>query len=215
MKLSSRSSSILLFVLLCVCAAPAFAAGQKFAIDPYHTQVHFSWNHMGFSNPGASIEVSKGMLVWNDKEPGKSSVRVSMPVASIDTQVPALNGIFQTKFFESEKYPTASFESTQVQRVGVSDHYVVKGKLTLHGVTRPVTLEVTLNKVGESPMLKAPAIGFDATTTIKRSAFGLGQYVPLVSDQVQIRITAEGVDPEALAREVKEIKKEGAAVNSK
>lgn len=215
MKLSRLSSLALLFVLLAVSTVPAFAAGQKFALDPYHTQIHFSWNHSGFSNPGATIHVGKGMLVWNDEDPTKSSVSVSMPVASIDTQVPALDGIFRERFFEAEKYPTATFKSTSVQRVGVSDHYVVEGQLTLHGVTRPVTLDVTLNKVGEAPMLNAPAIGFDATTTIQRSAFGLGQYVPMVSDQIQIRITAEGVDPEALAKEVEAVKKEAAEINAK
>lgn len=215
MKLSRLSSLTLLFVLLTVATVPTLAAEQKFALDPYHTQVHFSWNHSGFSNPGATIRVSKGMLIWNDEDPSQSSVSVTMPVASIDTQVPALNGIFQQKFFEAEKYPMVTFKSTSVQRVGMSDHYVVEGQLTVHGVTRPVTLGATLNKIGEAPMLKAPAIGFDATTTIKRSAFGLGQYVPLVSDQVLIHITAEGVDPEALAKEVEAVKKEGAEVNKK
>ena len=215
MKLSRFASLALLFALLVASTVPAFAAEQKFALDPYHTQVRFSWNHSGFSNPGATIHVGKGMLVWNDKDPSQSSVSVTMPVASIDTLVPALNGIFQEKFFEAEKYPTVTFKSTRVQQVGVSDHYVVEGQLTVHGVTRPVTLDATLNKVGEAPMLKAPAIGFDATTIIKRSAFGLGQYVPLVSDQVRIRITVEGVAPEALAKEVEAVKKEGAEVDKK
>src|SRR5690625_4434486 len=145
MKLSRFASLALLFALLVASTVPAFAAEQKFALDPYHTQVRFSWNHSGFSNPGATIHVGKGMLVWNDKDPSQSSVSVTMPVASIDTLVPALNGIFQEKFFEAEKYPTVTFKSTRVQQVGVSDHYVVEGQLSLHGVARPGSLDATLN----------------------------------------------------------------------
>lgn len=82
MKLSRLSSLTLLFVLLTVATVPTLAAEQKFALDPYHTQVHFSWNHSGFSNPGATIRVSKGMLIWNDEDPSQSSVSVTMPVAT-------------------------------------------------------------------------------------------------------------------------------------
>lgn len=206
MKLMPKTISLLLLAsLLAIITVPSFAAGQKFAIDPYHTQVYFTWNHTGFSNPGAVVNVSKGTLVWNAKDPDKSSVKVTIPVASIDTQVPALDALFQSKFFEVKKYPAITFKSTSVQRIGLSDHYRVKGKLTLHGVTKPVTLDTTLNKIGQLPMLKAPAIGFDATTTIKRSAFGLGKYVPLVGDQVTIHITLEAVAPEALEKEKKKI----------
>lgn len=196
MKLFNRLLLLpLLVVLLGVLTVPAFAAGKKFALDPFHTQVYVTWNHVGFSNPGATIKISKGTLIWNSKDPDKSSVRVTIPVASIDTRVPALNAIFRTKFFQTDKYPTATFKSTSVHRIGVSDHYRVKGQLTLHGITKPVTLHATLNKVGEYPMLKAAAIGFDATTTIKRSAFGVGEYAPLVSDLVRIHITPRPSSP--------------------
>jgi len=70
--------------------------------------------------------------------------------------------------------------------------FKVTGDLTVHGVTKPVVLDAKLNKSGEHPMLKVPAIGFDATATIKRSDFGVGAYVPNVSDEIKIRITTEG-----------------------
>lgn len=194
-------------LLLGVVALPTFAAGKTFALDPYHTQVYFTWNHLGFSSPGATAIIDKGTLIWDGKNPSQSSVTVTLPVAGIDTRVPALNTVFQSKFFEARKYPTMTFKSTSVQQIGVSDHYRVKGQLTLHGITKPVTLDATLNKVGEMPMLKAPGIGFDATATIKRSEFGLGQYTPLVSDLVRIHITAAGVAPDALAKEKQEMKK--------
>lgn len=214
MKRVSKSLSLLLLTLLLgAITLPAFAAGQKYAIDPYHTQVYFTWDHVGFSNPGAVVNASKGTLTWNAKHPEKSSVSVTIPVADIDTQVPALDAIFREKFFEAKKYPTATFKSTNVQQIGKSNHYQVKGKLTLHGVTQPVTLDATLNKTGKLAMLKSPAIGFDATTTIKRSAFGLGQYVPMVGDKVKIRITLQAVSPDALQKEKKQIQAEMQAIS--
>jgi len=214
MKRVSRTLSLLLLtMLLGAPTVPAFAAGQKYAIDPYHTQVYFTWDHVGFSNPGAVVNASKGTLTWNARHPEKSSVSVTIPIADIDTQVPALNAIFQKKFFEAKKYPTATFKSTNVQQVGKSNHYQVKGQLTLHGVTKPVTLDATLNKSGKSPMLKSPVIGFDATTAVKRSAFGLGQYVPVVGDKVKIRITTQAVTPKALQEEKKQIQAEMQAVS--
>ncbi|HET7370025.1 MAG TPA: YceI family protein [Gammaproteobacteria bacterium] len=207
MKLFTRSFSILILTgLLSAFALPAVAASSTFALDPNHTQVRINWNHFGFSNPGASFDISKGTLIWNADDPTQSSVTVTIPVASVDTQVPALDDHFKSRFFEADKYPNITFKSTSVHRVGVSDRYRVDGKLTVHGITKPVTLDATLNKVGQHPMLHAPAIGFDATATVKRSEFGLGAYIPVVSDLVQIHITAEGVDAAALAKEEKAIK---------
>lgn len=93
-------------------------------------------------------------------------------------------------FFEAEKFPTATFKSTGVNVIG-EGKLDVSGDLTIHGVTKPVLLAVTINKVGEHPMAKVPAAGFDATTTLKRSDFGVGAYVPVVGDELAIRITLE------------------------
>src|SRR5690625_1620972 len=126
-------SAPLLAGLLVVIAAPAFASSQTYSLDPNHTEVHFSWGHSGFSNPGANFVISKGTLVWDAEKPGQSSVRVTIPVASIDTRVPALDARFKSDFFEVKKYPTITFKSTGVKQVGLSDHYLVHGKLTVHG----------------------------------------------------------------------------------
>lgn len=145
------------------------------------------------------FDVGNGTLIWDTEDPGRSSVTVSIPVNSVDTQVPALDDMFKTEYFEIPKYPAITFASTGVKRVG-PDHYRVEGNLTIRGIAKPVTLDATLNGAGQHPMLHAAAIGFDATATVKRSEFGLGAYIPLVSDVVQIRITAEAVDPVALAK---------------
>lgn len=194
-----RVATLVSIFLLGALGLPAFAATQAFALDPTHTQVRITWNHAGFSHPGATFDVAEGSLIWDAENPGRSSVTVTIPVDSVDTRVPALDHTFKTQYFDAAKYPAITFASTAVERVG-SNRYRVKGNLTVRGVTQPVTLEATLNGAGEHPLLHAPAIGFDATATIKRSGFGLDAYIPLVGDEVQIRMTAEAVDPAALAK---------------
>lgn len=191
--------SLSTFVLLSTLSLSAFAATQKFTLDPTHSQVEISWNHFGFSNPGASFHVGEGTLVWDSEDPSQSSVTVTIPVASVQSQAPVLDKTLKKDYFEVAEYPNITFVSTAVRQVGDSDRYQVDGKLTVHGVTRPVTLDATLNKLGKHPMLQAPAIGFDAVTTIQRSEFGLDDYVPMVSDEVRIRITVEALEPEAFA----------------
>ena len=122
----------------------------------------------------------------------KSSVEVTLPLANLDTHVSALDEhLKKPDFLDADKFSTVTFKSTKVQAEGAGK-YKVTGDLTVHGVTKPVVLDAKLNKSGEHPMLKVQAIGFDATATIKRSDFGVGAYVPNVSDEIKIRITTEG-----------------------
>jgi polyisoprenoid-binding protein YceI len=116
-------------------------------------------------------------------------------LSSLSTGVPKLDAhLASADFFEVEKFPTASFTSTRVT-VRDATHLDVAGELSMHGVTRPVVLAVTINKVGEHSMSKAQMAGFDAIATIKRSEFGIGRMVPAVSDEVQIRISTEAQVP--------------------
>ena len=100
--------------------------------------------------------------------------------------------LLKADFFDAATYPTATFKSTGVTAAG-EGALKVAGDLTIHGVTRPVVLDVTINKIGEHPMRKVPAAGFDATTTILRSDYGVGGYVPVVGDEVRIDIALEAV----------------------
>ena len=110
----------------------------------------------------------------------------------INTNVPALDDhLKKADFFDVEKYPQATFKSTKVEAGADAQHLKVTGDLSLHGVTKPVVLDVTINKVGPHPMSKKPSAGFDATTTIKRSEWGIGAYVPNISDDIRLRITVE------------------------
>lgn len=177
---------------LALLALPAFAAPVTYRLDPGHTQVQFCWNHFGFSNPCANLNTIEGTLVFDAQDPARSSVRVTMPLSGLDTHVPALDKhLKEADFFDAAKYPDITFRSTRVAPGAKPDELDVEGVLTAHGVSRPVALAVHLNKIGEQPMLQVPAVGFNATATLQRSAFGVGAYVPMVSDAIHVRITVE------------------------
>jgi polyisoprenoid-binding protein YceI len=180
-------------------AISAQAAPVTYKLDPGHTMVLFSWNHFGYSNPTADFGLGEGTVVFDEQNPAKSSVDVTLPLASLDTHVPALDKhLKEADFFDADKYPTVTFKSTKVQPLG-GHKFNVTGDLTVHGVTKTVVLAATLNKVGPHPMTKAQSIGFDATASIKRSDFGVGAYVPKGSDEISIRITTEGSVPKTNA----------------
>jgi polyisoprenoid-binding protein YceI len=192
-----RALKYLALASLLGVAVSAQAAPVTYKLDPGHTMVLFSWNHFGYSNPTADFGLGDGTVVFDEQNPAKSSVDVTLPLASLDTHVPALDKhLKEADFFDADKYPTVTFKSTKVQPLG-GHKFNVTGDLTVHGVTKTVVLAATLNKVGPHPMSKAQAIGFDATASIKRSDFGVGAYVPKVSDEISIRITTEGSVPKA------------------
>lgn len=114
--------------------------------------------------------------------------------------MPALDEHLRSEdFFEVARFPTAKFRSTKVEQGTGKDRLRVTGELNLHGVTRPVTLDVTILKVGANPRTQLPTVGFEATTTLKRSAFGLGAFVPQVSDEVRLHLTSQGVEAKGYA----------------
>lgn len=180
-------------VLATLIAAASFSAqaADKYDIDPTHTQVQFTYSHMGFSNITGRFDEVTGDFLFDAADPTKSSVSITIPVASISTGVAKLDEhLLKADFFDATQYPTATFKSTAVTAAG-EGRLAVAGDLTIHGVTRPVVLDVTINGVGEHPMRKLPAAGFDASAKIKRSDFGVGAYVPAVGDEITLKITVE------------------------
>ena len=168
--------------------APAFAA-DTYKLEPTHTSVTFQWTHFGFSHPSGKFMNADGSVTLDQANPANSSVNVSFAIAGVATGVPALDKEFQeAAWFDAAKYPTATFKSTKVAVTGKTTADVT-GDLTIHGITKPVTLHVALNQVGQE-MGKATA-GFTATGAINRSDFGIGAYVPAVSDKIDLYIEAE------------------------
>lgn len=185
---------------LALLAALAFAgplAAATYTLDPDHTQVVFSWNHFGFSHPSAQFGTVEGTLVFDPADLDAARVEVRIPLASINTNVKDLDAhVVKDDFFDVEKYPDATFRSTRVEAVpGNKDRFRVTGDLTIRDQTRPLTLDATLNRIGEHPMRKTGAIGFDATGSLKRSDFGIRQFVPMVGDEINLRITVEAFEP--------------------
>ena len=174
-----------------VSSSFALAAPVDYKIDPTHTATVFSWNHFGFSTPSANFSDIQGVIKVDNSKPSNSSVEVTIPVSSVNTNVTALDKEFQQEaWFNASKYPTITFKSTKVETKD-KKHFKITGNLTVKGITKPVVLDAVLNKQGEHPMAKVPAIGFNATTSFNRSEFGLANYVPNVGDKITVNITTE------------------------
>ena len=183
---------------IALIATPAFAT--TYTLDPGHTQVVFSWNHFGYSNPTAQFGVIEGTLDYDAADPTKASVKVTIDLDSVNSNVEKLDAHMENPdFFDAAKFPKATFTSTKVEKGATPETLKVTGDLDLHGVKKPVVLDVTINKVGEHPMTKAQSAGFDATATIKRTEWGISKYAPAVSDDIKIRITTEAVESKAWA----------------
>lgn len=179
---------------LALVTAPVFAAPTTYELDAGHTQVVFTWNHFGFSNPTAQFGKIEGTLNFDPAAPTKATLSVTIPLASVNSNVAKLDEhLRDADYFDTAKYPNATFKSTKVEQGAAADKLTVTGDLTLHGVTRPLVLDVTINKVGKYPMRDAHAAGFDATGTIKRSEFGIDKYVPNIGDDIKLRITTEAI----------------------
>lgn len=176
-------------------AGTASAAAVTYKIDPNHTDVVASWSHFGFSNPIAHFGKVDGSITYDPAKPEASSVSVTIPLDGLNSHVPDFDEHLKSAdFFDAAKYPNITFKSTKVEAAGTGK-LKVTGDLTVHGVTKPSVLNVTINKIGEQPMAKRAAAGFEATTTLKRSEFGIGKYAPNVSDEVKIHITTEAIVP--------------------
>ncbi|HEY1963126.1 MAG TPA: YceI family protein [Rhizomicrobium sp.] len=180
-------------------ALPAWAQtslnvpAATYTIDPRHTQIIFSVRHMGLSTFYARFGHITGTLNFDPAQPGKSALNAQIDLTNIDTHVPELDKELSTSVFHADKFPTATFVSTQSTKTGENTG-TVTGNLTIDGVTRPVTLDVTFNGGRNSPMPFQPyRIGFNATGTIKRSDFGLTHVMwsGLVSDDIGLLIECE------------------------
>lgn len=180
---------------LALFAASAVAAPVTYKLDPNHTNVIAQWSHFGFSNPSANFGQADGTLVYDADDVSASSVQVTLPLSGLQSFVPDFNEHLKSAdFFDAARFPAATFKSTRVESAGAG-RLKVTGDLTIKDITRPVVLDVTLNKAADHPMAKRAAIGFDASATIKRSDFDLAMYVPNVSDEVKLRITTEAMVP--------------------
>jgi polyisoprenoid-binding protein YceI len=169
---------------------PSSVQPGTYKVEPYHTQVGFQVNHMGFTYFSGEFSGATGTVTLDPKHPAKMAVSVSVPVKTVLTTSPKLDEeLVEADWLDAAKYPAMDFKSTSVKLTGANTADVT-GMLTLHGVTKPETFHATFVGSGVNILDKAFTAGFEVTGTIKRSDFGVSKYIPLIGDEVKLTIAA-------------------------
>ena len=167
-------------------------AADTYKIDPVHTSVMFRAKHVNTGYVWGRFKDVSGTFVLDDADASKSSFVVEIPVASIESNNEKRNAHLKSPdFFNAAQYPTISFKSTSVKK-GEGKSYEVTGDLTLHGVTKPVTLTVNLVGTGEFPP-GAHRAGLDTTFSVKLSDFQIKGLPGAVDDEIHLIVDTEGV----------------------
>ena len=187
-----------------VVAAPAFADAETYELDASHSQIVFSYNHLGFSTTYGMFSGFEGEIQFDEEDPANSSVSVEFPVSMMFTGWEQRDAHFlSADFFNAvesgqpiDERDVVTFESTAIEVTGENTANIT-GDLTMNGITNEVVLETTLNNQGMHPQQNRPWLGFDATTTVLRSDYNVGAFAPFVSDEVEIQISIEAGAPES------------------
>lgn len=193
----TRTLTLVSAALLALTSAQAFAEPVRYEIDSAHTDIVWMADHLGFSKSVGEFARSSGFFVIDEANPAASTVDVTIDIASLKTGDAKFDAhLLNMDFFYVEQFRHATFKSSQVEVTGEKSARVT-GDLTLHGVTKPVTLEVTLNKIGKNPFSNKDTAGFSARGKIYRSQFGMTYGLPMIGDEVDLIIEAEGNPAEA------------------
>jgi len=178
--------------LLLLFAADTIAETQRWRLDPVHTQIRFTVDHQGFSRSMGLLTVRDGTLEFDPDDLSRSAaLDVTVDVASLFIgDAKWRETVLSWQFLNARKWPTARYVA---QHIEMHDAHrgTARGELTLHGKTRPLELEFTLNRIGNDPYRFGRAAGFAATTTITRSEFGMDKLLSVVGDAVELEIAAE------------------------
>ena len=180
----------LILALLCSFGLNAFGA-DTFKIDPVHSSVVFSIKHLGVTDFYGDFKDISGTVTFDGADPSKSSVELSVPVESLDTRNEKRDQHLKSPdFFNAKQFPTLTFKSNKVE--GSGDVYKVAGDLTLHGVTKPVTVEFKKGAEGKGQKGEIRG-GGETRFTIKRSDYGMTFMAGPLGDDVNIVLSLEGV----------------------
>ena len=183
---------IALLTLAAALSTPVLAAPETYIIDGAHTYPRFSYSHFGFSTQLSRFDKTSGNIVI-DRAAKTGAVNVTIDTTSVDTGSTVFNEHIQgVDFLDTAQYPTATFIASKVNFDG--DKVVsVDGALTLKGITKPVTLNLSSFQCMLHPMLNKDACGANATAVVKRTDFNMGKYAPNVGDEVTLSIAVEAV----------------------
>ncbi|WP_114809912.1 YceI family protein [Paraburkholderia kururiensis] len=178
-----------------VSTKEASVPAGHYQLDPHHWNVSFDVDHFHYSRFTMRFDKVTAQLDWRPDGLAGSSVAATIDAASVDTNVPVLDRMVKgTDMLDVARYPQVRFVSTRFERTGDA-RGTLTGDLTLHGVTQPVTLDVTFNGYAPNPLTKEATLGFSAQGHFSRAKFGLSTWYPAVGDDVRVRIEAEFVKP--------------------
>jgi len=179
--------------LFAAAAAPALSAAPvSWTIDPNHSAAQFAVRHLMVSTVRGEFSGVKGTIVLDEQDPSRSSIDATIDATTINTRVVARdNDLKGASFFDVAKYPTITFKSSKIRGTGPST-FVVEGDLTMHGVTRAVTLQVEAAAAVKDPKGNERR-GAEATTKVSRKDFGVNGTPTMVGDEVQITLDIEAV----------------------
>ena len=180
-------------LLVLACAPTAAGEPPRYAFDPVHTRVMFAIDHAGFSKAIGTISGSQGSLQFDADDWASARLDVLVPMDRLDMGDSGWSAsVFAPRFLDVKRYPQARFVATDGMQRGTGNRGRACGQLTLHGVTRPLCLDVVFNKAGRYPLPPfRRTIGFSATATLKRSDYGMTSWQSLVGDDIDLRIEAE------------------------
>lgn len=175
-------------------ATSAAAEPAHYRLDPVHTRVLFAVEHAGFSRALGTVSGSTGTLDFDPDDWTTAQLQASVPLTRADLGDAAWNkAALAGNLLDVADHPTAEFVSTRVEPIA-PDRARVHGTLTLHGVSREATLEVKLNALKRHPLPPfRRTVGFSATATLSRKAFGVDAWPSVIGDDVELRIEAEAV----------------------
>ena len=172
-------------------ADPADAPAGDYVLDKEHASLTARVSHMGFSHYTLRFDSFDAKYNYDPANPFASQITVTVQANSLDAGDAKISHQFANEFLNAARYPEITFVSAGIERTD-PNHGVVAGNLTLNGVTRPISLDVTFNGCGPGPFgFGGYRMGFSATTDIKRSDFGLKAFEGMVGDTVHLAIEAE------------------------
>ena len=195
--MKNSAKALIISSALALTTVASAALPSQWQLDDSHTRVGFSVNHLGFSTTMGHFNDVKGVINYDVKSPSKTNMSFTIATDSIDTNWDARDEhLKKAEFFNVAKYPTMTFKSTSVKFINPQQAKVT-GDFTMLGQTKPLTLDVTLNKIANSPLTKEPVIGFRATGNIDRAAYGMTAFADGITTNVPIQIDGELIEKKA------------------
>lgn len=194
MPFLSTLAATLVGATLLMSTTPGVAAkAETWRFDPVHTQVVFFADHLGFSHGIGRMKVREGWLRFDVADWSTAQVDVTLDIGSLDMgEAKWTQAVQSGRFLDSARWPTAHFVSTSVEKTDAGNG-LVHGQLTLHGVSKPVTLAITFNRIGRDPYAFKTKAGFTARTTLNRFDFGIERFRDVVGAEVELRIEVEAI----------------------